>query len=315
MSVRPFSWRDLISLQRVHGRSVFLYSALVLTRGALAVPGALVSSLMPSLGITTYVLSTAGRDNPIFGQVMHRRGSPFAHLTFLAPDAALDSPDMADLLDALVSFSGENGAYHLLAEVDEKTDVFESLRLSSFAIYTRQRIWQFDRKALQVSSPKAQPGKWRPVVSKNTIAIRSLYNNLVPPLVQQVEPFSYNQNLKGWVYERGGELLGFAAPIYGPRGIWLQPFIHPDAEDAAGQVHSLLLQMPQAGALPYYVCVRSYQSWLEPTLEELGASAGPRQAVMAKHLALLQKAARSLTVQAIENSQPEASAPVARTES
>jgi hypothetical protein len=35
--------------------------------------------------------------------------------------------------------------------------------------------------------------------------------------------------------------------------------------------------------------VRSYQTWLEPVLEDLGALAGPRQAVMVKHLARLIK--------------------------
>ena len=34
-----------------------------------------------------------------------------------------------------------------------------------------------------------------------------------------------------------------------------------------------------------YVCVRSYQAWLESVLEDLGAQAGPRQAVMVKRLA------------------------------
>jgi hypothetical protein len=34
-----------------------------------------------------------------------------------------------------------------------------------------------------------------------------------------------------------------------------------------------------------YVCVRSYQAWLESPLEELGAEAAPRQAVMVKRLA------------------------------
>jgi hypothetical protein len=35
---------------------------------------------------------------------------------------------------------------------------------------------------------------------------------------------------------------------------------------------------------PVYICVRSYQAWLEPVLADLGAKAGPRQAVMVKHL-------------------------------
>ena len=37
------------------------------------------------------------------------------------------------------------------------------------------------------------------------------------------------------------------------------------------------------------MCVRSYQAWLEPVLEDLGAKAADRQAIMVKHLARLVK--------------------------
>jgi hypothetical protein len=36
--------------------------------------------------------------------------------------------------------------------------------------------------------------------------------------------------------------------------------------------------------------MRSYQTWLEPALEDLGALSGPRQAVMVKYLAAAQRA-------------------------
>ena len=41
-----------------------------------------------------------------------------------------------------------------------------------------------------------------------------------------------------------------------------------------------------------YVCVRSYQAWLEPVLADLGAKGADRQAVMVKHLAHLVKDAQ-----------------------
>jgi hypothetical protein len=60
---------------------------------------------------------------------------------------------------------------------------------------------------------------------------------------------------------------------------------------------------------------RSYQSWLEPLIEDLGAETGPRQAVMVKHLAAAQKASRAFALPALEGGQPEITAPIARTES
>jgi hypothetical protein len=43
-----------------------------------------------------------------------------------------------------------------------------------------------------------------------------------------------------------------------------------------------------------YVCVRSYQAWLEPVLADLGAQGADRQAVMVKHLTRLVKDAQTV---------------------
>ena len=51
------------------------------------------------------------------------------------------------------------------------------------------------------------------------------------------------------------------------------------------KLSSLLNCVPDRRGRPVYLCVRSYQAWLEPALEDLGAKSAPRQAVMVKHLA------------------------------
>ncbi len=90
MTVRPFDWRDFPALHRYRRQSVFLDSALVLTRGPLMVPGALFSYLAPSMGVFTCVLNgDEGGGSPVFGQFIHLLGSSFSHLTFLAPSVAL----------------------------------------------------------------------------------------------------------------------------------------------------------------------------------------------------------------------------------
>jgi hypothetical protein len=37
---------------------------------------------------------------------------------------------------------------------------------------------------------------------------------------------------------------------------------------------------------PVYICLRSYQDWLQDALEDMGAQAGPRQVVMARRTSL-----------------------------
>jgi hypothetical protein len=70
----------------------------------------------------------------------------------------------------------------------------------------------------------------------------------------------------------------------GVYGIVLTPLIHPEATDVGTKLDSMIGNLPDRRNRPVYVCVRSYQAWMEPVLADLGAKAGPRQAVMVKHL-------------------------------
>ena len=308
MNVRHFDWRDFSALHRFRNQSIFLDSALVLTRGPMMVPGALFSYLAPSMGVFTYVLNGEHtNDAPLFGQFIHPMGSQFSHLTFLAPDVALGSTKVLALVEHMMSHSGERGALRLLADVNESSEAFETLRQCSFAIYTRQRIWQLTG----FPDGGSGPSPWRPAISRDEIPIRSLVNNLVPALVQQVEPLA-TQRPKGMVYYDHGDLIAFVELKYGHRGIWAQPFVHPDAENMGRHFLDLLSKIPNRRSRPVYICVRSYQAWLETAIEDLGAEAGPRQAVMAKQLVNQQKASRAFAIPALEGGQPEITAPVVR---
>jgi hypothetical protein len=64
----------------------------------------------------------------------------------------------------------------------------------------------------------------------------------------------------------------------------LTPLIHPEALDVSAKLAALISHLPDRRNRPVYVCVRSYQAWLEPVLADLGAKSGQRQAVMVKHL-------------------------------
>ncbi len=309
MNVRPFDWRDLPALHRYRDASVFLDTSLVLTRGSMVLPGALFPFLASSVGVFTCVLNDNGH-SPVIGQFIHHTGSPFSHLTFLTPYEALDTPCVRMLLEYMMLLSGQRGAMRLLAEVDEHSPVFDALRSCGFAIYTRQRVWQltgYPAEPVQAASP------WRAVRTQDELPIRILYNNIVPGLVQQIEPIA-TKRPKGMVYYGQGELLAFVELNYGRKGIWAHPFVHPDAENMPEHFLNLLSTIPNRRSRPVYVCIRSYQSWLEAAIEELGAESGPRQAVMAKQLAVQQKAARTFVIPALEGGQPEITAPVARLE-
>jgi hypothetical protein len=286
-------------------------SSLLFTRGPMIMQGALKSYLGSTTGVFTYVSKGNSEDNPqLIGQVMVPHDVHLAHLTFLAPQQSLSSPAVTDLLDYLVFSSGENGAHHLMAEVEESTQAYQALRRANFSVYTRQRIWKFDPS----QSTKSRVANWQTAASKDTIAIRTLYTDLVPQMVRQVEPDS-TQNPRGMVLYSEGGLTAYVELKYGQRGVWAHPLIHPGVEDFADQFRDFLQNLPERSSKPVYVCVRSYQSWLEHTLEELGLTEGPRQAVMVKHMAITQKAGIRNALPALEGGQPEITTPITRSES
>jgi len=309
--MRPFDWRDIPALYKNRKQSVYLDSALYFTRGPISFSGALVSYIAPSLGLLTCIRDGVDdRKHVVIGQLIHSHESQNAKLTFLTPDELLQSNSAYALLEYMISLSGERGALRLLADVDEQSTVFETLRKLSFSIYTRQHIWAFPEK----DTDELEVRDWREARSEDNHAIRSLYNNLAPGLVVQVEPFE-NHRLKGMVHYVRGELHSFIELRYGRRGIWANPLIHPSMENVFDKLSSFLAALPGRRSRNLYFSVRSYQSWLNMYIEQMGATEVNRQAVMYKHLASLQKVIRSLSIPSIERGQPEVSTPIIQAES
>lgn len=313
VSVRPFRWRDFPTLLRYRNEGLFFDSALQMTRGRALVPAAaLFSYLAPAIGLYTFVGTSDGQsDEPLIGQVSHSYASSLARLTYITPQSALESNAMAVLLEQIITQVAERGALRLLAEVSERSVAYQALREAGFAIYARQRIWQLSAEI----APKVHlDNGWRGATEWDNSALRSLCHDLIPGLVQQVEPLDM-ANPYGLVYDKQGECLAYVELKYGWRGIWVQPFIHPDVGEVTPCLMALMQSLPYRLARPIYLCVRSYQAWLEPALQELGAEPGPSQVVMVKHLAIAKKVAPSFGLLGLESGHGEISAPVARTES
>ena len=310
MGVRLFDWRDLPALHRYRKEGVFLDSALLVTRGPLLVPGVLLSYLAPTMGVCTCIYDAHSEKTHALGQFILIPGNQLSHLTFLAPDCELEPGVVCSLLEYMMVLAGERGALRRLADVDERTSTFEALRRCGFAIYNRQRVWRLGEDHARTSTN----GQWRVATDRDSIPVRNLYNNLVPGLVQQAELFP-SQRPRGMVFYHKDELLAYVELKTGHRGVWAQPFIHPDAEEVADHLVELVSRISGRSPRPIFICVRSYQSWLEPAIEALGAEVGPLQAVMARQLVIQQKVRATFGLPALETGQPEITAPIARLES
>lgn len=311
MNIKQFDLRDLPTLIRYRNRGLFFNNASLLTRGEVLVPaGALLSYFAPATGIYTYLCTdTQSSNEPLLGQVNHGQGDELAHLSFIAPEELLETGALHSLLEHIVQQVGKRGAFHLLAEVEERTVAFDNLRKAGFALYVHQRIWKFS------SGERTSPdtSMWQEISSQDSIAIRTLYNTLVPALIQQVESLPSN-HVNGLVYYQDDELLAYAAIKYGQRGLWVQPFIHPETDNVPERINDLIQNIPNRHARPVYLCIRSYQSWVEHALEDMNTEVGPNQAVMVKHLAIAKKVRNSFTLPALESGHQEITTPFTQAE-
>jgi hypothetical protein len=279
MSVRPLALLDLPYIYSFRDEAVGLDTARTLTRGNPLGAVGLMSYVNPSRHIYSAIANEEEKES-VLGGIIHTPDETFAKLYYLAPASQLDHPYLPDLIETLSVQAGMWGAFHVLAEVDETGDAFVPLRKAGFSVYAWQRMWDISEIAESTSS-----FAWSRVKSDHLHSVQNLYHQIVPPLLHPVEP--QPRKPLGWMCNEGAKC--YVSVAHGVYGIVLTPLIHPEATDVSAKLSSLIGSLPDRRNRPVYVCVRSYQAWIEPVLADLGAKPGGRQAVMVKHLARLVK--------------------------
>jgi hypothetical protein len=302
MTVRSLDFLDFPFFPRYRQDIIPLDSARLLTRGNPLGVIALFSYLNPRRNLYTAVASENG--DSLMGQIIMSEGDTSARLTFLAPAVHVNTLALP-LLDHLIRQAGDWGALHVLAEVDEESSAFKALRAANFAMYAWQRIWKLPHFTGQ---PQENP--WRDVKDADWPSVQSLQAQIVPPLLQPVENFP--KQVTGLVCFSEIGLQAFAVFSIGPEGVLLQPLVPPDSTCFQEQIVGLVQAMSGPAKRTVYVCVRSYQAWLESSLMELGAEAGPRQAVMVRRLTKTVKEPQTISAMEKVLAKAKPAAPVRR---
>jgi hypothetical protein len=284
MPIRPLAIFDLPYVYSFREEAIGLDASRSLTRGNPLGAVGLLAYMNPSRHIYS-AIANESKDS-ILGGIVHTRDETFAKLLYLAPVSQLGHPDLPELIENLVAQAGGWGAFHVIAEVDERSDAFVPLRRSGFSVYAWQRMWDVSQ-----ITESGSDVVWTRVKSVDLQSLQNLYHQIVPPLLQPVEP--QPRDSLGWMCNEGVKC--YVSMSHGVYGIVLAPLIHPEATDVGAKLASLVANLPDRRNRPVYICVRSYQAWLEPVLADLGAQGADRQAVMVKHLARLVKDAQTVT--------------------
>ncbi len=273
---------DIPLVKRITERGVVLDSELYFTRNGEGPQSALFSSLFQrQRGL--YTMIARGENQQVVGQF--RLKNQHAHAVYIAPPLEEDGDDTLWLhcLDAMAAEAGKRGAHTLIAEIDENSRLFKTLRTASFAIYARQEIWH--HAAGDYTLPfDVEPALLDEAEDDDGHEIMLLYSNIVPRLIQQIAGMPGNGN--GLVYRRDGRVEGYIAVAEGKNGIYLMPHLHPDVfSEATAILAGAIALMKRASKVPIFMCVRRYQDWLEEALTELGFDICARQAFMVRHIA------------------------------
>lgn len=291
MSIRPLDILDIPILARYRNDVLTLDNARALTRGHPLGAMGLLAYVNPARHI--YAAVANGTSDVLLGGIIHTRGETYAKLLYLAPGSRLTNPELTALIEHLSVEAGNWKAFHVLAEVTESSDAFPALRMAGFSVYAWQRMW--DVSHIQKTEAGLRSG-WERMKSVDLPAVQSLHYQIVPPLLHPIEP-APNREI-GFVFSES--MKCHVSVTAGAYGIVLTPLVHPEEKNVSEKLAGLVNNLPDRNGRPVYLCVRSYQTWLDPTLEDLGASVAPRQAVMVKHLAHLVKAGQ--TVRAVPSS-------------
>jgi len=264
---------------------VSLDSALVLTHGNPLGPAGMLGQLHPSRGSFTGVVDK-DEGPKLIGQFSINQSESFARMAFFLPESACETKGFLLLLQGMASMAGEWDAHSLVAEVPESSVLFEQFRHSGFSVYGWQNVWKAP------SSSKQEGGKssWHQPASSDYLTVKNLYQYLLPPIVHSAEPFPVSIP-GGRVYRDQGEIVGWASVKTGLHGVFVLPLLHPEVKNSMQVLGCLERQLHRETHLPVYFGVRSYQSWLESALESMDWQMLPRQALMVKRLAVIQKVA------------------------
>lgn len=287
MSVHALDLLDLPTLYRYRSEAVSLDCTRLLTRGnPLGAIGAM-AYMNPRRHIYSAVCRNDGAT--LVGGISHVNGDDFAKLLYLAPASQLENPSLPGLIENLTVQAGGWGALHVLAEVEDDSPAFVPLRRAGLFVYEWQRTWDVTALIAALDAKDGTDGsavnKWRRAGSGDQLILQNLYHQIVPPLLQPVEPAPKAPG--GFIWDDG--VLSYVGVITGMLGIVLFPLMHPEVTDVGAKLGALIHTLPNRGGRPVYVIMRSYQAWLEPVLHDMGARPSGRQAVMVKHLAHLVK--------------------------
>jgi hypothetical protein len=205
-----------------------------------------------------------------------------AKLSFLSANSIIRNQDLSIILDDMRQCAQNFGALHLIAEVDHKQPLLESMKAWGFGVCAWQDIWKLERP-IRTSDPLENKIEWCPLAEVDWWQTSQLLQSIIPPISQTTDlPLRHRSRF--WVCHHADRIIAFADIRQGPQGIWIQPTFDPEISRVPDLICELVNVMPARLSRPLYLSIRSYQSWLFRSIELMNAEYLGHQAILVKHL-------------------------------
>ncbi|MDM8519213.1 hypothetical protein QUF64_04140 [Anaerolineales bacterium HSG6] len=319
--VRPFQIRDSLKLLRLQQTGAPLDIEEQLTQPCPPLRLVLLEKLFsPRAHPSTFLLDQPTERDHILGlaQVRTRPGQVERDVVFMSPRLDVGSGGYAiwqRLLTHISINTAEHGGLRVFARLPNDSNELHLFKSVGFVEYSQEEI--FCRQPTQVPLP-ADGGSLplRSQKSSDSWALQRLYTTLTPHPVQNVEGLGQGRwalphqmwgepgQRRGYVWEKGGELLGVVHLRVGKHGCWVRTLVHPDAFDQVenlGRTALALLKPPVY--LPIYFSMRQYEAgWLN-VLPRLGFEALTSQNLLVKNMAVQARKTISTGLPVLKDSQ------------
>ena len=245
-------------------------------------------------------------DYGCYGQIEKRQTKQFAQMCYLGTQEDPEPEIISKLLEYLIKIAGEWKALGVVADLPEISPLFEGFRKAGFTIWARQKVYNLSTNENVKYDTEL---KWRTWTPNDFTAMHALYKEVVPGVVQSIEPLT-RSSMPGLIaYQLNGSLAAYADLVYGPKGIWVQLAASPEAP-ASRFAESLAQAIPDTYGRPLYISVRSYLPWVESSIENSGYIHQESQVLLVEHLTVRRQLERSKVKQIFEQSGMEGSLPI-----
>ena len=247
-------------------------------------------------------------EHPCYAQVISRVDETQGQMTFLGAYEDADQTDIACLLENLIANAGKWGTHYITGDLPTDSPHITGFKKAGFLTWANQTVFRFSPAVADNGSPKFS---WRTWNANDMRAMTSLYRGIVPGLFQPIEPLTRKAALGLALYHAEGELLGYADLDSGPKGVWVQPVLSPEANDP--QILSDLLKaIPDLYNRPVFLAARSYQPWLASLAAQLPAEICGTQFLLVRYLVRQLKVAEPQAFALYEGANIERSMPVSQ---